>query len=162
MFRGVSAALWFSWHSSCRRGMEGDTLLEPRQWEGVAAALPVVQKVLSDPARRDFWHFLMCDRKGASGKRSLLRPCCGQEHCGGGTGGQYSRRCPASLGAHLDQGLQAHPWHPLKEKRHGSRLKRAPPEGTRPSASCEEAWVLTGDPGAPADPLSPWGKERRL
>ena len=137
-----------------------------------ARALPVfpavIQEVLSAPARRDLGTFLCETEKDpcAGGKRSLLRPCCDPgavaRDAVGRTGGRYSRRCPASLGARLDQGLQAPPWHPLKEKRCGDRLKDAPPEGVRPSASCREARVLTGDPGTPAEPLSPWEKGRRL
>lgn len=36
-----------------------------------------------------------------------------------GTRAGYSRRCPASLGAHRDQGLRAPPWHPGGENGHG-------------------------------------------
>lgn len=36
-----------------------------------------------------------------------------------GTRAGYSRRCPASLGAHRDRGLRAPPWHPGEENGHG-------------------------------------------
>lgn len=124
MFRGVSAVLWFSWHGSCRRGMEGDTLSEPGQWEGVAATLPVVQKVLSGPARRDFWHFLMCDRKGASGKRGLLRPCCGQGHCGGDRGSVLTSM-PGFPGGPSGPGAPGSPLAPFKREKAWGQIEKS-------------------------------------
>lgn len=171
--RAVGAVPWLSWHSS-RPLRSGDAISEAGQWEGAAGALlqplpafsAVIQKLLSAPTWRDFGAFLCAIEKEpcAGGERSLLRPCCdlgaAARDAAGGTEGRYSRRCPASRGARLHRGLRARPWYPSKEKRHGGGLKGAPPERTRPSASCGEARVLTGDPGAPAEPLSPWGKKR--
>lgn len=82
-----------------------------------AQALPLgpamIQKVPSAPARSNFDP--MRDGKGSLcwGKRSLLRPCCDPGAVARdtveGIEGQYLHQCPASLGAHLDQGFQAPP-----------------------------------------------------